>query len=107
MPDLFATVLAAVYCSWQQTGSIPGRVSRGVVTLLRKDPDKGNLIDNFRPITLLNTELNVIDEVAKDYLAQTENLNFWTLNVLICVCVCVRLCNLKLVCVHVCLIIVC
>ena len=60
MPDLFATVLAAVYCSWQQTGSIPGRVSRGVVTLLRKDPNKGNLIDNFRPITLLNTELKYI-----------------------------------------------
>ena len=67
MSDVFAPVLAAVYCSWQQTGSIPGRVSRGVVTLLRKDPDKGDLIEHFRAITLLNTELK---------LRNPENLSF-------------------------------
>ena len=53
LPDLFGGLLADVYCNWQQNGRIPSSVSRGVVVLLRKDPNKGDHIDNFRPVTLL------------------------------------------------------
>ncbi len=69
MPDLFGDLLADVYCNWQQNGRIPSSVSRGVVTLQRKDADKGDVIDNFRPITLLNAEFKILAKVLANRLA--------------------------------------
>lgn len=56
MPDLFSNILASVYTNWQQNGIIPKYVSQRVVTLIKKASRKGDIINNFRPITLLNTE---------------------------------------------------
>ena len=69
MPDLFGDLLADVYCNWQQNGRIPSPVSRGVVVLLRKDPNKGDHIDNFRPVTLLNTDYKILAKVLAKRLA--------------------------------------
>lgn len=59
MPYLFGHLLACVYTNCQQSGKILKSVSRDVVKLLRKNPHKGNLIDNFRSITLLSAKLKV------------------------------------------------
>jgi hypothetical protein len=69
LPDLFGGLLADVYCNWQQNGRIPSSVSRGVVVLLRKDPNKGDHIDNFRPVTLLNTDYKILAKVLSKRLA--------------------------------------
>lgn len=54
-PDMFGHLLVNAYRNWQQNGLIPISVHRGLVTLVKKDPNKGDSIDNFWPITLLNT----------------------------------------------------
>lgn len=40
------------------------------MTLLRKDPNNGDGINNFRPITLLNEELNILAKVLVNSLAR-------------------------------------
>lgn len=43
-----------------QQGSISICISRGVNTLLRKNKDGGWDLDNYRPITLLNTVFKLV-----------------------------------------------
>lgn len=57
MPNLFRHPLANMYANWQQNGLIYRSVRRGVVTLIRKNPVKRFYMENFQPITLINTEL--------------------------------------------------
>ena len=40
-----------------------------MVVLLRKDPNKGDHIDNFRPVTLLNTDYKILAKVLAKRLA--------------------------------------
>ncbi|GAB1597330.1 hypothetical protein Ahia01_000009400 [Argonauta hians] len=69
MPDLFGNLLAEIYSIWQQNGNIPSSVKRGAVVLLRKDPDKGDAVENFRPITLLNADFKILARVLAKRLA--------------------------------------
>lgn len=46
IPDLLWHILANVYTLWQQKGKIPNAVTRDVVTLIKKGPDKGNEAHN-------------------------------------------------------------
>lgn len=52
MPDLFAGILADAYHDWQQNRRITIFICHGAVALLGKDPNKGNMIENFRFVTL-------------------------------------------------------
>lgn len=56
---LFGDLLTNVYHNRQQNGSIPSDVSHGVVVLLRKDPNKGDQSDHFRPMTLKNGDYKI------------------------------------------------
>lgn len=48
MPGLFEHILTEVYANWQQNGKILISASGVVVTLIRKDLSKGDIIINFR-----------------------------------------------------------
>lgn len=58
--DLFRKILVSVYANLQR---ILKSMSRGVVTLTRKDPSKGNYIKTFRSITLLNIKVKILAKV--------------------------------------------
>ncbi|XP_014785363.1 uncharacterized protein LOC106880069 [Octopus bimaculoides] len=64
MPDLFSDLLADIYHNWQQNGRIFSAVSRGVVVLLRKDPNNGDRLDHVCPITLLNADYKILTKVS-------------------------------------------
>jgi len=49
---------------------------QGVVKLLRKDKDGGDGIDNVRPITLLNTELEILAKILSDRLKTVLSRSF-------------------------------
>lgn len=68
--DLFGHLFACIYTNWQQNGETPKTFSRGVVTLPRKGPNKGDVIDNSRPTMLLNAELKILAKVLAKRLAQ-------------------------------------
>lgn len=53
-------VLATVNCNWHQNGNIPNFVSRVAVASLKKDLNKGNVIHNFKFISPLNEDLNIL-----------------------------------------------
>lgn len=42
IPDLLGQLLAEVYINWKQNGFNPRSVRWGVVTLVRRDPNKGD-----------------------------------------------------------------
>ncbi|GAB1601854.1 hypothetical protein Ahia01_000463900, partial [Argonauta hians] len=69
MPDLFSNILEALYVNWLQNGRIPASSTKGIVTLIRKDKNKEDTVQNFRPITLLNTELQILAKVLAKRLA--------------------------------------
>lgn len=60
MPDLFGGDLAALYYNWQQNRSICSFVICGVVKLIKKDPYKESIIDNFWSIILLHLGLKIV-----------------------------------------------
>lgn len=70
MPDLFRHLLAEVYMKWQQNEFILRSLYWGVVTLVRKDPTKKDIIDTFWPVSLLNTELKILTKVLLKRLAR-------------------------------------
>ena len=55
---MFVPILMDRFNHWFAQGAIPGSITKGVITLLKKG---GRHVwkeqDNYRPITLLNTEL--------------------------------------------------
>lgn len=58
---MFVPLLTGVFNHWFSQGSIPGQVTKGVVTLLKKkERHGGEDLDDYRPITLLNTELKIL-----------------------------------------------
>ena len=58
MSHMFVPILTDMFNHWFAQGAIPGCVTKGVVTLLKKGGQHvGEGLDDYRPITLLNTEL--------------------------------------------------
>lgn len=64
---LFRSVLAVV------NGSISRFVNRRVVIPLKKDWNKGNVIDNFKPINLRKTDLKILVKVIAGMSASSRN----------------------------------
>ena len=65
----FAPILTNEFNHWFAQGAIPGSITKGVITL----PKKGGRhvweeLDDYRPITLLNTELKILAQVPANRL---------------------------------------
>ena len=57
---MFVPILTDMFNHWFAQGAIPGSVTKGVITLLKKgDWHVWEGLDDYRPITLLNTELKI------------------------------------------------
>ena len=66
---MFVPILTGMFNHWFAKGAIPGSVTKGVITL----PKKGDRLvwdglDDYRPITLLNTELKILTRVLANHL---------------------------------------
>ena len=69
MSHMFAPILTDVFNHWLAHGAISGSITKGVITLLKKEGRhiRGDL-DDYRPITLLNTELKILARVLANRL---------------------------------------
>ena len=69
MPHMFVPILTDVFNHWLAQGAIPGSMTKSVITLLKKEGRhvRGDL-DDYRPITLLNTELKILARVLANRL---------------------------------------
>ena len=69
MSHMFVPILTDVFNHWLPQGAIPGSITKGVITLLKKEGRhvRGDL-DDYRPITLLNTELKILARVLANRL---------------------------------------
>ena len=58
LPHMFVPILTDMFNHWFIQGAIPGSVTKGVITLLKKGGRHvWEGLDNYRPINLLNTDL--------------------------------------------------
>ena len=66
---MFVPIQTDVFNHWLAQGAIPGSITKGVITLLKKEGRhvRGDL-DDYRPITLLNTELKILARVLANRL---------------------------------------
>ena len=64
LPRMFVPILTDMFNHWFAQGAIPGSVTKAVITLVKKG---GRYVweglDDYRPITLLNTELKILARV--------------------------------------------
>ena len=61
LPHMFVTILTDMFNHWFTLGAIPGSVTKGVITLLKKGGRHiWEGLDYYRPMTLQNTELNIL-----------------------------------------------
>ena len=61
---MFVTILTDVFNHWFAQGAIPGSVTKGVITLLNKSGGRvWEDFDDYRSITLFNTELKILARV--------------------------------------------
>ena len=67
MSHMFVPILTVMFNHWFNQGGIPGQVTRGVITLIKKGKGVGGL-DDYRPITLLNTDLKILARVLSNRL---------------------------------------
>ena len=69
LSHMFVPILTDIFNHWFAQGAIPGSVTKDVITLLKKGGKhvRGEL-DNYRPITLLNTELKILARVLANRL---------------------------------------
>ena len=66
---MFAPILTNVFNHWLAQGAIPGSITKGVITLLKKGGRHVREdLDDYRPITLLNTELKILARVLANRL---------------------------------------
>ena len=64
MSHMFVLILTDMFNHWFAQGAIPGSVTKGVITLLKKGGRHvWEGLDDYRPITLLNTELKTLARV--------------------------------------------
>eukprot|EP00452_MALV-II_sp_L67-6_P000296 gene296-230_t len=69
MSHIFVLVLTDVFNNWFAVGAIPKRITKGVITLLKKGGrNVWEGLDDYRPITLLNTELKILARVLANRL---------------------------------------
>ena len=69
MSHMFIPILTDMFNHWFAQGAIPGSVTKGVITLLKKGGRHvGEGLDVYRPITLLNTELKILTRVLANRL---------------------------------------
>ena len=61
---MFVPILTDMFNHWFAQGAIPGSITKGVITLMKKEGKhvRGEL-DDYRPITLLNTVLTILARV--------------------------------------------
>ena len=66
---MFVPILTDMFNHWFAQGAIPGSVTKGMITLLKKGSRYvGKGLDDYRPITLLNTELKILTWVLTNRL---------------------------------------
>ena len=66
---MFVPILTDMFNHWFAQGVISGSVTRGVITLLKKGGTNVlEDLDDYRPITLLNTELKMLARVLANRL---------------------------------------
>ena len=63
LSHMFVPLLATIYDNWMRQGTIPRRFTRGIVKLLRKNKHGGDGISNFRPLTMLKTDFNILAKI--------------------------------------------
>ena len=69
MTHMFVPILTDMFNHWFAQGATPGSVTKGVITLLRKGGRHvWEGLDDYRPITLLNTELKILARVLANRL---------------------------------------
>ena len=69
LPHMFVPILTDMFNHWFVQGAIPGSLSKGVITLLKKGGRHvWERLDDYRPITLLSTELNILARVLANRL---------------------------------------
>ena len=69
LPHMFVPILTDMFKHWFAQGAIPGSVAKGVITLLKKGSRRvWEGLDDYRPITLLNTELKSLARVLANRL---------------------------------------
>ena len=67
---LFVPILTGLYNHWFSLGHIPDQVTKGVITLVKKKGKTGEGVDDYRPITLLNTELKILAKILANRLRE-------------------------------------
>ena len=65
---LFIPILTRVYNHWFVEGRIPSQITKGVITLLKKKDKTGRGVEDYRPITLLNTDLKILAKIIANRL---------------------------------------
>ena len=64
LSHMFVPILTDMFNHWSAQGAIPGSVTKGVITMLKKGGKHvWEGLDDYRPITLLNTELKILARV--------------------------------------------
>ena len=57
---MLVPILTDMFNHWFTQGAIPGCITKSVITFLKKgDKHAWEGLDDYRPITLLNTELKI------------------------------------------------
>ena len=65
---MFVPILADMFNHWFIQGTIPDSITKGVITLLKKgDKHVWEGVDDYRPITLLNTELKILARILANH----------------------------------------
>ena len=74
MSHMFVPILTDMFSHWFAQGAIPGSITKGVITFLKKGGRHvWEGLDDYRPITLLNTELKILARVLSNRLQLVIN----------------------------------
>ena len=65
---MFVPLLVTTYNNWMKPRTIPPHFTKGRVKLLCKDKHGRDGISNFRPLTMLNTDLKILAKILADRL---------------------------------------
>ena len=69
MSHMFVPFLTDMFNHWFAQGAIPGSITKGMITLLKKGGRHvWEGLDDYRPITLLNTELKILAQILANRL---------------------------------------
>ena len=69
MSHMFVPILTDMFKHWFVQGAIPGSITKSMITLLKKGGRHvWEVLDDYRPITLLNTELKILARILANCL---------------------------------------